>query len=123
MRVKALRLNEAFAMETEASRAAVFRGLLVDGLLCSSWSSEEEEFAVSEDSINIEEKKFDFFCTRLAVWHARILTERKASDRRCPNKFGMTSELIPPACLKFRLSLPIYFPAMQAVIGFNEQSS
>ena len=60
MRVEAFSFDQGLAVEAESALAAVFRGLFEDALLCAGGSGKDEEFAVGEDSVDVEEKKFDF---------------------------------------------------------------
>jgi hypothetical protein len=39
------------------------------------WSRKEEQLAVCEDAIYIEQHQFDFFGSRAGIWHARIVTK------------------------------------------------
>ena len=76
MSVKALGFNKTGAVQTEAALASVLCRLLLNALLRSGRSREEKQFAVGQNTINIEKQQFNFFSARLAVWHARILAER-----------------------------------------------
>src|SRR5947209_14904411 len=69
MRVETLGFDEAFAVQPETALSGMLCRLLVNALLGSRRSGKEEELAVSQNTINIKQQEFDFFCARLAVWH------------------------------------------------------
>jgi hypothetical protein len=62
--VKAFGFDQGLALEAESAFAGVFRGAVLgpfveNALLGSCGSGEDEQFAVGEDSVDVEEKKFD----------------------------------------------------------------
>jgi len=58
--VKAFGLDQRLAVKAESSFATVVCGLLEHALLSSCRSREDEELAVGEDTVDVEEKEFDF---------------------------------------------------------------
>jgi len=71
VRMKSLRLDQSLASEAEASLSSMFGSVLERGLLEPGGSGKDEEFAVSENYVNVKEKKFDFF--RALAGHGGIL--------------------------------------------------
>ena len=66
MRMEAFRFDERLAMETESAFATVLGRLLQDALPGAGWSREDEEFAVGQDSVHVEEEELDFAGARLS---------------------------------------------------------
>ncbi len=66
MCVESFGLDQRLAMEAEASLASVLGGLLQDALLRSGGSRKDEELAIGEHAIHVEEKEFDFAGTGLS---------------------------------------------------------
>ena len=69
--VKAFRFDQRLALQAESAFAGVFRGavpgaLVENALLSPCGSGEDEEFAVGEDAVDVEEKKFDLAGARLS---------------------------------------------------------
>ncbi len=62
--VKAFGFDQRLALQAESAFAGVFRGALLGALVenalrSSGGGGEDEEFAVGEDAVDVEEKKFD----------------------------------------------------------------
>lgn len=57
--VESFGFDQGLALEAESALAAVFHRLFENALLRARRGGEDEEFAVSEDSIDVEEEKFD----------------------------------------------------------------
>jgi hypothetical protein len=58
--MEAFRFDQGLADETEAALASVLGCMLLSRLLGSGGSGKDEELAVGEDSVNVEEKQLDF---------------------------------------------------------------
>jgi len=58
--VEAFGFDQGLALEAESALAAMFGGLFENTLLRSGGSGEDEEFAVGQDAVDVEEEKFDF---------------------------------------------------------------
>ena len=77
MGVKTFGLDQGQTLEAKAGVAGVFGGLrlrsLVEGaLLGSSRCGEDEEFAIGEDAVDVEQEEFDFAGAkggRVWFWH------------------------------------------------------
>ncbi len=69
MGVKSLGFDKAFTVQAKAALAAMFRRLLLNGLLRSGGGRKEIQFAIGQNSIHIEKQQFEFLGARLAVWH------------------------------------------------------
>ena len=64
MGVEAFGFDQRLALKPESAFASVFRGVLLrslveNALLRTGGSGEYEELAVGEDTVDVEEKKFD----------------------------------------------------------------
>ena len=69
--VEAFGFDQGLALKAESALAGVLGGsflcaLIEDGLLRSGGSGEDEELAIGEDAVDVEEEKFDFAGARLS---------------------------------------------------------
>src|SRR5689334_5773657 len=71
MRVEAFGLYQRTGMQSEAALSSMLRGVLLSAEFYSRRCGKDIELAVGEDSVNVEQKKFDFPGARLR--HAEIL--------------------------------------------------
>ena len=82
--VEAFGFDQGLAVEAESALAAVLGGPRLrlgveDALSCAGWGGEDEEFAVGEDAVDVEEQEFDFAGAglRRRVWASvKILAAR-----------------------------------------------
>ena len=65
MGIEALGFDQRGAMQSEASRAAMLCRLLEDALLGSLRCGKNPDLAISQDAVDVEQDKFDFW---RALW-------------------------------------------------------
>jgi hypothetical protein len=75
VRVKSLGFDEALAVKTEASLAAVHGCVILRASLRTGGNGEKEELAVGKDAVHVKEQELDLLGAGFRVRHGRILAE------------------------------------------------